>query len=66
MECCGEYAMLTATEQQVKMAAQLYEMRDKARWLLGDKYKPHMAKFLQLVPFAVDQIGSETERSGAA
>lgn len=47
--------MLTATEQQVKMAAQLYEMRDKARWLLGDKYKPHMAKFLQLVPFAVDQ-----------
>lgn len=36
--------MLTATEQQVKMAAQLYDMRDKARRLLGDKYKPHMAE----------------------
>ncbi len=41
--------MLTATEQQVKMAAQLYEMRDKARWLLGDKYKPHMAAAVVLV-----------------
>ena len=26
------------------MAAQLYEMRDKARRLLGDRYKPHMAE----------------------
>lgn len=24
------------------MAAQLYDMRDKARRLLGEKYKPHM------------------------
>ncbi|MDF8912878.1 hypothetical protein OU568_26605 [Escherichia coli] len=30
------------TEQQVKMAAKLYEMRDRARRLLGAKYKPHM------------------------
>ena len=31
------------TESQIKMAAQLYEMRDKAKMLLGDKYKRHMA-----------------------
>ena len=31
------------TESQVKMVAQLYDMRDKAKMLLGDKYKGHMA-----------------------
>ena len=31
-------------ESRVKKAAQLYEMRDKARMLLGGKYKPHMAE----------------------
>lgn len=35
---------MSATEKQVKMAAQLYEMRDRARRLLGDKYRPHMAE----------------------
>ncbi len=35
---------MQATEKQVQMAAQLYEMRDKARRLLGDRYKPHMAE----------------------
>lgn len=30
------------TESQIKMAAQLYDMRDKAKMLLGDKYKGHM------------------------
>ena len=35
---------MTATEKQVQMAAQLYDMRDRARRLLGDKYKPHMAE----------------------
>lgn len=35
---------MTATEQQVKMAAQLYDMRDKAKRLLGDRYKAHMAE----------------------
>lgn len=35
---------MQATEKQVAMAAQLYGMRDKARRLLGDKYKPHMAE----------------------
>lgn len=35
---------MQATEKQVTMAAQLYNMRDKARRLMGDKYKPHMAE----------------------
>ena len=35
---------MQATEKQVTMSAQLYDMRDKARRLLGDKYKPHMAE----------------------
>ena len=35
---------MQATEKQITMAAQLYDMRDKARRLLGDKYKPHMAE----------------------
>lgn len=33
---------MTATEKQVQMAAQLYDMRDRARRLLGKNYKPHM------------------------
>ena len=32
------------TEQQVKITAKLYEMRDRARRLMGEKYKPHMAE----------------------
>ena len=35
---------MQATEKQVTMPAQLHDMRDKARRLLGDKYKPHMAE----------------------
>ena len=31
-------------ESKVEMAAQLYDMRDKAKRLLGDKYKQHMAE----------------------
>ena len=31
-------------ESKVRMAAQLYDMRDKAKMLLGDKYKSHMAE----------------------
>ena len=30
-------------EREVKMAAKLYEMRDTAKRLLGDKYTSHMA-----------------------
>lgn len=33
-----------ADEKQVRMAARLYEMRDTARRLLGDKYAQHMAE----------------------
>jgi hypothetical protein len=36
--------MTAATENHVRMAAQLYDMRDKARRLLGDKYAAHMAE----------------------
>lgn len=31
------------SETQVRMTAKLYEMRDSAKSLLGDKYKDHMA-----------------------
>lgn len=34
---------MSATEKQIRLAAELYHMRDKARKLLGDKYKSHMA-----------------------
>jgi hypothetical protein len=33
---------MTATEQQVRMATKLYECRDAARSLLGDKYQKRM------------------------
>ncbi len=33
---------MSATEQQVRMAAQLYEMRDTARRLLGERYHDRM------------------------
>ncbi len=51
--------MLTATEQQVKMAAQLYEMRDKARRLLGDKYKPHMAELGKILSMTAQRDKKE-------
>lgn len=35
---------MSATENQVQMAARLYDLRDRARKMLGDKYKPHMAE----------------------
>lgn len=34
----------TATEQQVRLAAQLYQARDSVRRLLGDKYAVRMAE----------------------
>lgn len=37
-------AHIQASEQQVKMAAELYKMRDRAKTLLGERYKPHMAE----------------------
>lgn len=37
------------------MAAQLYDMRDKARRLLGDKYKPHMAELGKILRMTADR-----------
>jgi hypothetical protein len=46
---------MKATEKQVAMAAQLYDMRDKARRLLGDKYKPHMAELGKILKMTADR-----------
>lgn len=35
---------MAATEQQVRLAAQLYQARDAVRRLLGDKYTVRMAE----------------------
>jgi Flp pilus assembly secretin CpaC len=35
---------MVATEQQVRMAVRLYEARDAAKRLLGEKYKARMAE----------------------
>jgi len=44
-----------ATEKQVAMAAQLYDMRNKARRLLGDKYKPRMAELGRILKMTADR-----------
>lgn len=36
--------MTAATESQVRMAAQLYELRETARRALGEAFKPRMAE----------------------
>lgn len=48
---------MSATEAQVKMAAQLYDMRDKARRLLGDKYKPHMDELGKVLTMTAQRDG---------
>ena len=45
----------TATEQQVRLAAQLYQARDSVRRLLGDKYAVRMA-----------ELGASLQRLAAA
>lgn len=45
------------TEQQVKMAAKLYEMRDRARRLLGEKYKPHMDELGRILTMTAKRDG---------
>ena len=50
---------MQATEKQVQMAAQLYDMRDKARRLLGDKYKPHMAELGKILKMTAERDGKE-------
>lgn len=48
---------MTATEQQVKMAAKLYEMRDTAKRLLGDVYRQRMAEMGGLLMDAAEHNG---------
>ena len=48
-----------ATEKQVKMAADLYYIRDKARRLLGDKYKPHMAELGKILKMTAERDKKE-------
>lgn len=50
---------MQATEKQVKMAAELYGMRDKARRLLGDKYKPHMAELGRIITMTAQRDKKE-------
>jgi len=38
-----------ANEKQVRIAADLYRMRDTARRLLGDKYKPYMDELGKII-----------------
>ena len=46
---------MSKTEKHVAMAAQLYEMRDKARRLLGEKYRPHMAELGKILKMTADR-----------
>ena len=50
---------MQATEKQVTMAAELYNMRDKARRLLGDKYKPHMAELGKILTMTAQRDKKE-------
>jgi len=50
---------MQASERQVKMAAQLYEMRDKARRLLGENYKPHMAELGKILTMTAERDKKE-------
>lgn len=48
---------MQATEQQVQIAAKLYEMRNRARRLLGEKYKQHMAELGRILKDTARQTG---------
>lgn len=53
---------MTATEKQVQMAAQLYDMRDRARRLLGKNYKPDMEELGRILTMTARKEGrSELE-----
>ena len=51
--------MTQVTEAMVKMAAQLYEMRDTAKLLLGDKYKARMMELGMHLQDAAKQAKKE-------
>lgn len=46
---------MTATQKQVQMAAQLYDMRDKARMVLGGGYKAHMAELGKILRMTAER-----------
>lgn len=46
---------MQTTEKKVMMSAELYVMRDKARRLMGDKYKPHMAELGKILQMTADR-----------
>lgn len=48
---------MNATQQQVQMAAKLYELRDRARTLLGERYKPHMTELGKILQATADRDG---------
>lgn len=50
---------MQAAEKHVTMAAELYGMRDKARRLLGDKYKPHMAELGKILKMTAQRDKKE-------
>jgi hypothetical protein len=48
---------MSATEQQVRMAARLYEMRDAARKILGDDYQARMKEYGDVLTTAAKASG---------
>lgn len=46
---------MTATKQQVKLASELYDLRDRARLLLGDKYAAHMAELGKILKMTAER-----------
>jgi hypothetical protein len=51
-------ATVNASEQHVRMAARLYEMRDTARRLLGESYREKMAE----LGLALKTVSEKTNR----
>jgi hypothetical protein len=45
-----------ATESHVRLAARLYEMRDAAKRLLGDRYAQHMADIRAMLETAQSRL----------
>ena len=41
----------------IETAAKLYELRDRARTLLGDRYKPHMTELGKILQATADRDG---------
>ncbi len=46
---------MIAIEPRVKIAAKLYEMRDSAKLILGDKYQAKMAEFGKIIRMTAER-----------